>query len=65
MNFKRLIRKLKYKFGRKDYVFDNGPFAKIDTKLLLDRDAAITICSYDETRGVYIVLITSVKAMEC
>ena len=65
MNFKQLIRKIKYRLGPKELVFDNGPFDKIDMKLLLDRDVSVTICSYNESRGVFIVLVKTVGVIRC
>lgn len=58
---KRLIRKLKYKFGPTEVIYDNGIFDKIDTKLIMDRDVSVSVCSYDEKRGVYTVIVKPVN----
>ena len=58
---KRLIRKLQYKFGPSEIIYDNGPFDKVDTKLLMDRDVGLTICSYDKKRGVYVVILKPIN----
>lgn len=58
---KRLIRKLKYKFGPEEVIYDNGIFDKIDTKLIMDKDVSIHVCSYDEKRGVYVVIVKPVN----
>lgn len=58
---KRLIRKLKYRLGPTEVIYDNGPLDQVDTKLLMDRDVGLTICSYDKNRGVYVVIVKPVN----
>ena len=65
MNFKKLVRIIKHKLSPKDVVFDNGLFDAIDLKLMLDRDICVTIASYDERRGVFVVLVKPLELKEC
>jgi len=60
---KKLIRKLKYKFSKKELVFCKSIFG-IDDKLILDRNVAISIAYYDHNKNMYVVILKHLDIME-
>lgn len=61
---KKLIRQLKYKFSKKEFIFSNSVFG-IDDNLILDRNIAVTIAYYDYKKNMYALILKPLDIKEC